>query len=62
MFIILKYGVGFMITWAKLSDIFGRKQTIITSVLIFIVFSAGCGGSKTLDQLLVLFCPEPNYL
>ncbi|MCJ1345171.1 hypothetical protein MMC31_003377 [Peltigera leucophlebia] len=42
---------AFMITWAKLSDIFGRKQTIITSVFIFVGFSAGCGGSRTLDQL-----------
>lgn len=43
-----------MITWAKLSDIFGRKQTVVTAVLIFVAFSAACGGSKTIDQLLVL--------
>ena len=47
----LKYEVGFMITWAKLSDIWGRKQTLMTSILIFTAFSAGCGGSKTLVQL-----------
>lgn len=39
-----------MITWAKFSDIFGRKQTIITNVNIFIAFSAGCGGSRTLEK------------
>ncbi|MCJ1349663.1 hypothetical protein MMC31_007904 [Peltigera leucophlebia] len=44
---------AFIITWAKLSDIFGRKQTIITNIFIFVGFSAGCGGSRTLDQLIV---------
>ena len=50
-YLMLKRQLAFMITWAKVSDILGRKQTIITNVFIFIAFSAGCGGSQTLDQL-----------
>lgn len=40
-----------MIIWAKLSDIFGRKQIFITTIFIFTAFSGGCGGSQALDQL-----------
>jgi MFS family permease len=38
---------------AKLSDIYGRKYTFITSLFIFTVFSGACGGSQTVFQLCV---------
>ncbi|KAI4684549.1 uncharacterized protein J4E84_006539 [Alternaria hordeiaustralica] len=39
--------------WAKLSDIAGRKYTLIASLLIFTIFSALCGASQTLIQLIM---------
>jgi MFS family permease len=39
------------IIWAKLSDIYGRKNCIITSLFIFSVFSGACGGSQSVIQL-----------
>ncbi|KAL8849335.1 MAG: hypothetical protein Q9221_005686 [Calogaya cf. arnoldii] len=45
---------GFLIIIAKLSDIFGRKPAFMSTIVVFLVFSAGCGGVKTLDQLSVI--------
>ncbi|KAL8650356.1 MAG: hypothetical protein Q9226_005182 [Calogaya cf. arnoldii] len=45
---------GFLIIIAKLSDIFGRKPAFMSTIVVFVVFSAGCGGVKTLDQLSVI--------
>lgn len=42
-----------IIIWAKCSDIFGRKQSIIATMLIFVVFSGGCGASQTISQLII---------
>ena len=42
-----------IIIWAKISDIFGRKQATLATTLIFIVFSAGCGASQTMVGLIV---------
>ncbi|KAI4925384.1 hypothetical protein J4E85_007263 [Alternaria conjuncta] len=39
--------------WAKLSDIAGRKYTLVASLLIFTIFSALCGASQTLIQLIM---------
>ncbi|KAJ5713108.1 MFS general substrate transporter [Penicillium malachiteum] len=44
---------GVLVVCAKLSDIFGRKTCIITSIGIFVVFSAACGGAQTMTQLIV---------
>ncbi|KAM3069259.1 hypothetical protein ACMFMG_010770 [Clarireedia jacksonii] len=44
---------AFLVIWAKLSDIFGRKKTLIIGLIIFIAFSAGCGGAQSMTQLLV---------
>jgi len=52
MFAELTVILGFLIIWAKLSDIFGRKLVIVTSVSLFVVFSAACGGAQTMSQLL----------
>lgn len=45
--------IGFIIIWAKLSDIFGRKLFLMIAILLFIVFSGACGGSQTALQLYV---------
>ncbi|KAF2464423.1 putative multidrug resistance protein fnx1 [Lindgomyces ingoldianus] len=44
---------SFMIIWAKLSDIFGRKPMISLAIFIFLVFSGGCGAVQTMAQLIV---------
>ncbi|PSN69770.1 MFS general substrate transporter [Corynespora cassiicola Philippines] len=46
--------VGFLVIIAKLSDIFGRKLMLFLSLFIFIIFSAACGASQSLDQLIIL--------
>ncbi|KAF2798438.1 MFS general substrate transporter [Melanomma pulvis-pyrius CBS 109.77] len=45
--------VGFLIIFAKLSDIFGRKLLFFIALLIFTIFSAACGAAQTLTQLIV---------
>ncbi|KAF1997152.1 MFS general substrate transporter [Amniculicola lignicola CBS 123094] len=44
---------SFIIPWAKSSDIFGRKTCIILSLIIFIIFSGGCGAAQTMNQLII---------
>jgi MFS family permease len=45
--------VGFLIIFAKLSDIFGRKLLFFIALLIFTIFSAACGAAQTLTQLII---------
>ena len=33
-----------IILWVKCSDIFDRKGAITVTILIFVIFSAGCGA------------------
>ncbi|TVY23362.1 Efflux pump [Lachnellula hyalina] len=47
---------GFVIIWAKLSDIYGRKPLLLASLFIFTAFSGGCGAAQTLTQLIVCRC------
>ena len=42
-----------IIVWAKFSDIFGRKPAIMATMLVFVVFSGGCGASQTILQLII---------
>ncbi|KAK0667281.1 multidrug resistance protein 3 [Cercophora samala] len=49
---LLTYVAG-LVTWAKLSDILGRKTTSISALFIFAAFSGGCGASQTLVQLAI---------
>lgn len=44
---------GFLIIYAKLSDIFGRKIMLLSAFLLFTVFSTACGAAQTLLQLYV---------
>ncbi|RAK99185.1 MFS general substrate transporter [Aspergillus ibericus CBS 121593] len=45
---------SFMIIWAKVSDFIGRKPMLVTAVIFFLAFSGGCGGAKTMLQLIIL--------
>ncbi|KAL2847111.1 major facilitator superfamily domain-containing protein [Aspergillus pseudodeflectus] len=44
---------GFIIIWAKLSDILTRKWSLIASLVVFIVGSAICGASQSMTMLIV---------
>ncbi|KAL2871601.1 major facilitator superfamily domain-containing protein [Aspergillus lucknowensis] len=44
---------GFIIIWAKLSDILTRKWSLIASLVIFIIGSAICGASQSMTMLIV---------
>ncbi|KAF2730605.1 major facilitator superfamily transporter [Polyplosphaeria fusca] len=43
---------GFLVVVAKLSDTLGRKSTMVFCVVLFIIFSLGCGFSRTMVQLI----------
>ncbi|KAI0861409.1 MFS multidrug transporter-like protein [Xylaria cubensis] len=45
--------VSVLIIFSKLSDVFGRKFTLLAVVLIFAIFSGACGASQTIEQLIV---------
>ncbi|KAF2015122.1 MFS general substrate transporter [Aaosphaeria arxii CBS 175.79] len=44
---------GFLIIWAKTAHHIGLKSTLISSLIIFMAFSAGCEASQTIDQLII---------
>ncbi|RAK95753.1 MFS general substrate transporter [Aspergillus ibericus CBS 121593] len=44
---------GFLATWAKCSDAFGLKSALLSSLLLFIAFSGGCGAAQSIDQLII---------
>ncbi|KAL4860797.1 hypothetical protein BDV12DRAFT_204680 [Aspergillus spectabilis] len=44
---------GFIIIWAKLSDILTRKWSLIASLAVFIIGSAICGASNSMTMLIV---------
>ena len=50
----LTYSSGFIIIWAKLSDILMRKWSLIASLAIFIAASGACGGAQSMTMLLVV--------
>ncbi|KAG9238583.1 MFS multidrug transporter-like protein [Amylocarpus encephaloides] len=44
---------AFIIIWAKLSDVVGRKLALATSLVIFTAFSGACGSAQTITQLII---------
>ncbi|PNY23179.1 MFS-type transporter YusP [Tolypocladium capitatum] len=44
---------GFLTIYAKLSDVFGRKTMILFALAIFTIFSALCGASNSIIQLII---------
>jgi MFS family permease len=46
--------LGFLLLFAKFSDIFGRKVMLLLALLIFVAFSSVCGASQSMLQLYEL--------
>jgi MFS family permease len=46
--------LGFLVIYAKLSDIFGTKLLILCAVTLFTIFSIACGFARTMLQLYVV--------
>ncbi|KAK4160346.1 putative efflux pump antibiotic resistance protein [Cladorrhinum sp. PSN259] len=44
---------GFLLVWAKIGHHIGLKTALLSSLIIFMAFSAGCGASTTIDELIV---------
>ncbi|KAK4118273.1 MFS general substrate transporter [Parathielavia appendiculata] len=44
---------GFLIIFARISDMFGRKGTLCGSIIIFTAFSLACGLAQTMTQLII---------
>ncbi|KAI0543493.1 major facilitator superfamily domain-containing protein [Xylaria curta] len=44
---------GFLIIWAKIGHHIGLKTALLSSLVIFIAFSAGCGASQSINELIV---------
>lgn len=42
---------AFQIIWAKISDISGRKNSILMTMFLFTAFSGACGASQSIIQL-----------
>jgi MFS family permease len=42
---------GFLIIFAKFSDIFGAKFMLLLALLIFTVFSIACGAATAMTEL-----------
>ncbi|KAI0429506.1 putative multidrug resistance protein fnx1 [Xylaria sp. FL1042] len=45
--------VGVIVIFAKFSDIFGRKLIFLSSIVLFIIFSAACSSAQTMAQLII---------
>ncbi|KAI9043094.1 MFS general substrate transporter [Aspergillus affinis] len=45
--------VGVLVITAKISDLFGRKSSLLVAVGFFLVFSGACGGAQTISQLII---------
>lgn len=42
---------GFLVIFAKFSDVLGRKVTVLTAMATFTIASIACGFASTMDQL-----------
>ncbi|PVI05321.1 MFS general substrate transporter [Periconia macrospinosa] len=45
---------GFLVIWAKISEIAGRKACLTVAFAAFVLFSGGCGAAQTSTQLITL--------
>ncbi|KAK7955994.1 drug resistance transporter EmrB/QacA subfamily [Apiospora aurea] len=45
---------AFLIIFARISDLCGRKPTLIAAITIFTVFSGACTAAQTMTQLIIL--------
>lgn len=54
---------GFLVIYAKFSDVFGMKFMILLALLIFTVFSIACGAAEGMSELyLPLIAPSTPLL
>ncbi|ROV86862.1 hypothetical protein VMCG_10813 [Cytospora schulzeri] len=44
---------AFIIIFAKISDVFGRKSMLLLTTVAFCIFSGACGAAQTMDQLII---------
>ncbi|KAI0899079.1 major facilitator superfamily domain-containing protein [Annulohypoxylon nitens] len=44
---------GFLLIWAKIAHHIGLKPALLASLILFMAFSAGCGASKSINELIV---------
>ncbi|KAL2818528.1 MFS general substrate transporter [Aspergillus cavernicola] len=44
---------GFLTLWAKCPHVYGLKTSLLSSLLIFVAFSGGCGAVQTMNQLII---------
>ncbi|KAF2103223.1 hypothetical protein NA57DRAFT_72202 [Rhizodiscina lignyota] len=44
---------SFLLIFARMSDIFGRKLVLLVCLAVFSLFSLGCGYSQTMIQLII---------
>jgi MFS family permease len=49
--------LGFLVIYAKFSDVFGKKTMLIFALTIFTLFSILCGAANGIVELLVLLAP-----
>ncbi|KAK6210507.1 hypothetical protein LQW54_006115 [Pestalotiopsis sp. IQ-011] len=49
--------VAVIVICAKFSDILGRKFVFLSSIIVFIIFSAACGAAQTMNQLVPMAIP-----
>ncbi|KAI5242309.1 hypothetical protein E4T42_07733 [Aureobasidium subglaciale] len=45
--------LGFLVVFARCSDIFGRRSSFMTALIVFLVSSTACGAAQTMLQLIV---------
>ncbi|KIL87403.1 hypothetical protein FAVG1_09109 [Fusarium avenaceum] len=53
---------GFLVIYAKLSDVFGKKTMLLLALLIFTVFSGLCGAANSIVDLLVPIGQYAKYM
>lgn len=44
--------LGCAVTFARISDVVGRRNAFLAAYIIFFAFSLGCGFAQSLDQLI----------
>jgi MFS family permease len=53
------FDIAFLLITAKLSDVWGLKNLLLSCAIIFLTFSMACGGAQSMVQL---YADRPCYL
>lgn len=54
--------VSVVVIFSKFSDVFGRKQVLVSCIAIFIIFSGACGAAQSITQLYVSLKEYPSSM